>query len=210
MKIDRAGYPFIATAALPAALFAAFRRPGLAIPLAALGGLLAFFFRDPDREIPRWPGAVLAPADGRVLVAGEATAGIAPPGDWQQISIFLSPLDVHVNRIPISGRLTRVEYRPGRFVPAYEAEAATSNERNELWIEHDGERIVCRQIAGVLVRRVVCRLQEGMEVQAGDRFGVMKFGSRIDLFLPRRAALLARVGDRVRAGETLVATLSRS
>jgi len=209
MRIDRAGLPFITAAVLPAALFTALGRPVLALPFAVLGGLFAFFFRDPDREISQRPGAVLAPADGRVLVAGEAVRDIAPPGDWQQISIFLSPLDVHVNRAPVSGRITRVEYRPGRFVPAYAAEAATSNERNELWIEQDGERIVCRQVTGVLVRRVVCRLREGTDVEAGERFGIMKFGSRIDLFLPRRAALLARVGDRVRAGETIVATLTR-
>jgi phosphatidylserine decarboxylase len=210
MRIDRAGLPFIAAAVLPAALFAALGRPGPALPFAVLGGLFAFFFRDPDREITQRPDAVLAPADGRVLVAGEAVPGSAPPGDWQQISIFLSPLDVHVNRAPVSGRITRVEYRRGRFVPAYEAEAATSNERNELWIEQDGEKVVCRQVTGVLVRRVVCRLREGTDVEAGERFGIMKFGSRIDLFLPRRAALVARVGDRVRAGETIVATLSRA
>ena len=210
MRIDRAGLPLIVAAALPAALFAVLGRPGLSLPFVVLGGLFAFFFRDPDRQVARRPGAVLAPADGRVLVAGEAVPGVAPPGDWRQISIFLSPLDVHVNRVPISGRITRIEYRPGRFLPAYAAGAATLNERNELWIEQDGERIVCRQVAGVLVRRVVCRLREGTEVEAGERFGIMKFGSRIDLFLPRRTALLSRVGDRVRAGETVVATLSPS
>jgi phosphatidylserine decarboxylase len=209
MRIDRAALPFIAAALLPAAILVAYGRPGAALPFVALGGLFAYFFRDPDREASQQPDAVLAPADGRVLVAGEAVPGNAPPGDWQQISIFLSPLDVHVNRVPISGRITRVEYRPGRFAPAYAAEAATGNERNEVWIERDGERIVCRQITGVLVRRVVCRLREGTDVEAGERFGIMKFGSRIDLFLPRRAALVARVGDRVRAGETIVATLSR-
>jgi len=210
MRIDRAGLPFIAAAMLPAVLFVVLGRPGLAVPFAVLGASFAFFFRDPDRRISRRPGAVLAPADGRVLVAGDALPGVAPPGDWQQISIFLSPLDVHVNRAPISGRITRIEYRPGRFMPAYESGAGSGNERNELWIEHEGEKIVCRQITGVLVRRVVCRLREGVEVEAGDRFGVMKFGSRIDLFLPPRAALVARVGDRVRAGETIVATLPRS
>lgn len=208
MKIDRAGYPFIGGALAAAVALAALQRPVLALPFAALSGLLVFFFRDPERRPPGGPGAVISPADGRVVVAGEPQAGAAPPGEWRQISIFLSPVNVHVNRIPVSGRITRVDYRPGRYVPAYNPAAATENECNTIWIEHDGGAVVCRQITGVLVRRVVCRVKVGDEVTAGDRFGVMKFGSRIDLFLPRDARLLVREGQRVRAGETILAQLS--
>ncbi len=102
---------------------------------------------------------VLSPADGRVLVAGAAVAGAAPEGDWQQISIFLSPMDVHVNRVPVSGRVTRVTLTRGRFLPAYRREAATINERSEIWIDHGGQAIVARQIVGILARRVVCRVK---------------------------------------------------
>ena len=102
---------------------------------------------------------VLSPADGRVLVAGAAEAA-APPGAWQQVSIFLSPMDVHVNRMPASGRVTRVTYTPGRFLPAYRHDAATVNERSEVWIDHGGQTIVARQIVGVLARRVVCRARK--------------------------------------------------
>ena len=139
-------------------------------------------------------------------MAGAAEPASAPPGDWKQISIFLSPLDVHINRIPIGGRVTRVEYTPGRFLAAYRPESARANERNDVWIERDGAVAVCRQVVGVLARRLVCRVGPGAAVRTGQRFGLMKFGSRIDLFLPPHATLRAAVGDRVRGGETVVAT----
>lgn len=187
----------------------------VAAGFVVLAGFFLFFFRDPDRQPDRdAPGrsegerdAVLAPADGRVLVAGPAIAEAAPPGAWQQISIFLSPLDVHVNRVPVGGRVTRVGFTRGRFLPAYREEAAKVNEQSEVWIEHDGQAIVARQVVGVLARRVVCRLQAGVDVRAGQRFGVMKFGSRMDVFVPLSATLSVRVGEKVRAGETVIAVL---
>jgi phosphatidylserine decarboxylase len=141
-----------------------------------------------------------------VLVAGSAEPASAPPGDWKQVSIFLSPLDVHINRIPIGGRVTRVEYTPGRFLAAYRPESARVNERNEVWIEREGGVVVCRQVVGVLARRLVCRVAPGASVRTGARYGLMKFGSRIDLYLPPRAMLRVAVGGRVRGGETVVAT----
>ena len=104
--------------------------------------------------------------------------------------------------------MTRVEYQPGKFLPAYRREAATDNERNEIWIDHGGQTIVCRQIVGILARRIVCRVAAGAEVRAGERFGVMKFGSRMDLFLPPESTLRVAVGDRVRSGGTVMATLA--
>ena len=142
-----------------------------------------------------------------MLVAGPAVAGAAPAGEWLQISIFLSPMDVHVNRVPVSGRVTRVCYTPGRYLPAYRPDAATANERSEIWIDHAGQAIVARQIVGMLARRVVCRLQTGAEVRAGDRYGVMKFGSRMDVFLPTTARITVEVGAVVRGGETVIAVL---
>ena len=182
----------------------------LAVPFILLGAFFAFFFRDPERTPS--PGsdvanAVLSPADGRVLVAGPALADAAPAGEWQQISIFLSPMDVHVNRIPVTGRVTRVSYIPGRFLPAYRHDAGSANERSEIWIDHRGHTVVMRQIVGILARRVVCRVADGAEVHAGDRFGIMKFGSRMDVFLPPTAKIRVRVGDVVRGGETVIAVL---
>jgi phosphatidylserine decarboxylase len=114
---------------------------------------------------------------------------------------------VHVNRIPASGRVTKVSVTPGRFLPAYRSDAATMNERSEIWIDHAGQPVVARQIVGILARRVVCRVQEGAEVRAGDRFGIMKFGSRMDVFLPPTADVRVKVGDMVRGGETVIAVL---
>jgi phosphatidylserine decarboxylase len=169
-----------------------------------------YFFRDPDRHSQAGPDDILSPADGRVLVAGDAEPAGAPAGTWRQISIFLSPVDVHVNRIPLGGRVTRVSYTPGKFLPAYRAEAASQNERNEIWIEHNGQTIICRQVVGVLARRILCRVGEGAEVTAGQRYGIMKFGSRMDLYLPPDATLTVRVGDRVRSGETTLARLAQA
>ena len=192
---------------MAAALGAAFVTWTLATPCAAAAAFFLFFFRDPDRHSDAPDEAVLSPADGRVLVAGEASADAAPPGSWRQVSIFLSPMDVHVNRVPASGRVTRVSFTPGRFLPAYRHDAAAVNERSEIWIDHGGQTIVARQIVGMLARRVVCRVEAGAEVRAGDRLGIMKFGSRMDIFLPENAEILVKVGEMVRGGETVIAVL---
>jgi phosphatidylserine decarboxylase len=207
IRFDPAGYPFIVTSLVLAAAAWAFVSPWLAVPLLVLTGFLLFFFRDPERVAAAGDDLVLSPADGRVLVAGPAVAGAAPEGEWLQISIFLSPMNVHVNRVPVSGRVTRVSFTPGRFLPAYAHDAASVNERSEIWIDHDGQAIVARQIVGVLARRVVCRLQSGVTVRAGDRYGVMKFGSRMDVFLPPSAEIKVQVGTPVRAAETVIAVL---
>ncbi len=132
MKIDRAGTPFIAGALIPAGVFVALRRPALAAPFVALAGFMAYFFRDPDRQVPADPEAVVSPADGKIMVAGPAEADLAPPGVWQQVSIFLSPMDVHINRIPYGGHVTRVTYQPGQFLPSYRAEAGAQTGRPEI------------------------------------------------------------------------------
>jgi phosphatidylserine decarboxylase len=206
MRIDRAGLPFIAGALLPAAVLASARRYGWAAGFAALGGFMTYFFRDPDRDVPQAPGLVVSPADGRVMIAGPSDGRGTPPGEWNQITIFLSPLDVHINRAPVAGTVTRIEYRPGAFLPAYKHDAA-ANELNEIWIEHDGEPIVVRQIVGALARRIVCRVHEGQTLARGERIGLMKFGSRMDVFLPRRAEITVQVGQHVVAGETVLARM---
>jgi len=206
MKIDRAGLPFIAAAALPAVGCAAARRYGWAASFALIGGFFAYFFRDPDRNVPDAPGLIVAPADGRVIVAGPADPATSPPGRWQQIAIFLSPLDVHINRSPAEGCVTRIEYKPGRFLPAYETRAG-ENEQNEVWLATGGTTIVFRQVVGVLARRIVCRIAEGQRVARGERVGLMKFGSRMDVFVPPGAEVLVTVGQAVVAGETVLAVL---
>ena len=207
MRIDPAGYPFIFGALFAAVLVGSFASWAFAGPLFILSAFFLFFFRDPDRLVTDTPDAVLSPADGRVMVAGSVTGQQAPPGQWQQISIFLSPMDVHVNRMPIGGRVTKVQYHPGRFLPAYKAEAGDLNEYTEVWVDHGGQTVVFRQIVGILARRIVCRAREGDVVKAGDRFGVMKFGSRMDLFLPTTAGLCVQAGDKVTGAVTVIAEL---
>jgi phosphatidylserine decarboxylase len=206
IRIDPAGFPFIIGALALAFISGAAITWLLAWPFVLLAAFFLFFFRDPERAVRDEAGAVLAPADGRVLVAARASAA-APPGEWQQISIFLSPMDVHVNRVPVSGTITRVSYSPGRFLPAYHDAAAAANERSEIWIDHDGQTIIARQIVGILARRVVCRVQVGAKVRAGERYGIMKFGSRMDVFLPVSAEIRVEVGQSVRGGETVIAVL---
>jgi phosphatidylserine decarboxylase len=206
MRIDKAGLPFIAGALVPAAALALARRYASATAFAALGGFFAYFFRDPDRRVPQTPGTVVAPADGRVMIAGPSDGRWTPPGTWNQITIFLSPMDVHINRAPEGGRITRIEYRPGKFLPAYKEDAA-ANELNEIWIDHAGKTIVVRQIVGILARRIVCRVREGQTIARGERIGLMKFGSRMDVFLPPDAAVTVAVGQQVVAGETVIARM---
>ena len=209
MPIDRSGYPFIIGALAIAAGAGVSLGWFVALPFVVLAAFFTLFFRDPERRAPVAASAldVLAPADGTVLVAGAPTDGAAPPGGWKQVSIFLSPMDVHVNRVPVSGRVTRVLLTRGRFLPAYRHDAATANERSEIWIDHAGQVVVARQIVGILARRVVCRIKNGETVQAGQRFGVMKFGSRMDVFVPDNAEVTVRVGQTVRGGETVIAVL---
>jgi phosphatidylserine decarboxylase len=209
MKIDRAGFPIIGAALVPAAIAAVAKRPAIATSFALLGGFLTYFFRDPERQVPQAPDLVVAPADGRVMIAGPTDHRWAPPGDWKQITIFLSPMDVHINRTPVEGRITKIEYKPGKFLPAYD-EGSNDNELNELWIDSNGRTVVVRQVVGILARRIVCRVVVGQDLERGERIGLMKFGSRMDVFLPADAEVRVGVGDRTVAGETVLASMGTS
>lgn len=210
MRIDSAGWPFIIGGLALAAAVGAYWGARAGGVLLLLPAFFLFFFRDPDRAVQAAPLAVLAPADGRVMVAGTPTAQGFAAADWQQISIFLSPLDVHVNRIPVAGRVVKVRYHPGRFLPAYRVDAGDLNEYTEVTLDHDGQVIVVRQIVGILARRIVCRVKEGDTVEAGDRFGIMKFGSRMDVFLPKSATITVRAGETAVGGVTVVARLAEA
>ena len=223
MRIDRAGWPFITGPLAPAALAAitgrVTGRRGLARvawPFLALSAYMTLFFRDPDRRcdsVPPDADEVVSPADGVVMVAGAPQDGVAPDrapesapdGDWQQVSVFLSVVDVHVNRSPYRGEVVESSYRKGSFLAAYRKESAHKNERTELWLR-DGERTgVFRQIVGVLARRIVTRTGPGQTLATGQRMGLMKFGSRMDVFLPPECTITVTKGQRVRGGETVIA-----
>jgi phosphatidylserine decarboxylase len=175
---------------------------------AALGAVtLCFlaFFRDPDRIAPVVPGAVLAPADGRVMRVVE----IDDPwvGRAVRVSIFLSPLDVHVNRSPVAALVEGVQHAAGRFLAAYRDEASELNERCAIALQGEAARVGVTQIAGVLARRIVCRARRGDKLEAGERYGLIRFGSRTDLVVPQGTEIRVRVGDRVRGGETIIGVL---
>ena len=207
MRIDPAGWPFVLGGLILGIIVLAVINPFIGVALLILATFFLFFFRDPDRVVNAPDSAVLSPADGRVMVAGPSTTQQFPADRWQQISIFLSPMDVHVNRMPVGGRVTQVKYHPGRFLPAYKSEAGELNEYTEVTLEHGSATIIVRQIVGVLARRIVCRVKEGDIVKAGDRFGVMKFGSRMDIFLPAGTTMRTKVGEKVVGGVTVMATL---
>ena len=215
-RIDREAVPATTVAAAPAALALLLGRSRTAAVLGVLPLAVAAFFRDPDRTPDRRPvppDDVLSPADGKVMYAGGGQDGVAPEGDWQQVSIFLSAFDVHVNRAPYGGRVTEVVQRPGKWLAAYTHESAHLNERADITVERevDGEvrRVHFRQIVGLMARRVVTRVAAGDEVATGQRVGLMKFGSRMDVFVPPECDLLVSVGDRVVGGETVIARWTR-
>jgi phosphatidylserine decarboxylase len=211
-SIDRAAAPAIAVGAVPALVAAVMGHRRTAAALTTLPVGIAAFFRDPDRTPDHRqvdPDLVLAPADGKVMYVGPAQVDVAPPGHWQQVSIFLSLFDVHINRTPYSGRVEEVTYRPGKWHAAYRFESATENERSEITLSDtvDGEerRLIFRQIVGLVARRVVTRVQPGDVLTSGQRIGLMKFGSRMDVFVPTDVDLVAVEGDRTVAGETVIA-----
>ena len=169
--------------------------------LLAGAGFCAFFFRDPERRPPGEAAALLAPADGRVTDAGPADEG--EPGS-QRVSIFLSIFDVHINRAPAAGEVRAVRYRQGAFRAAFRKDAAERNEQSELEMTTERGTIRIRQIAGVVARRIVCRVRAGDRLASGERFGLIRFGSRTDLLLPAGVTLSVRPGDRVRGGLTVI------
>jgi len=199
------GWPFILPPAAAACIMALNGWAAAAAVFAVVALAFLGFFRDPDRTAPDLPGAVLAPADGRVMVITEALDPWVGPA--VRVSIFLSPLDVHVNRVPIGGLVKNVEYVAGRFLAAYRPEASEQNERCAVSLDGDRARVTVTQISGVLARRIVCRVRPGDTRRAGERYGLIRFGSRADLVLPRGTELRVRVGDRVRGGESVMGVL---
>ena len=207
----RAGLPFIVGAVLAGMvgglIWSALLWMGLAAAL-----FCAFFFRDPQRAVPTRAGLILAPADGRVL----SIATVPPPPELAlgaaprvRVATFLSVFDVHVNRSPCAGTVMAIAYQPGTFLNAAEERAAAENERNAIALElPDGRTVAVVQIAGLIARRIVCEIEERQSLRAGQRIGLIRFGSRVDLYLPEGAAPLVAVGQRMVGGETVVADLA--
>jgi phosphatidylserine decarboxylase len=205
MRIAKEGYPLILTAGTltTLAFLIGWRGAGTVLGLATLA--ITAFFRDPERSIPTGEGLVVSPADGRVVSITEVKRDSSFGDTPTRVSIFLSPLDVHINRMPVSGKIEEVEYRPGKFLAAYKEEASERNEQNALKIvDNDGRSLGVVQIAGVVARRIVCRVKPGDRLARGDRFGLIMFGSRTDTYLPRGCRVRVVEGQKVKGGETIL------
>lgn len=177
--------------------------------MALLVIFMLYFFRDPDRDITPGNNRVLSPADGNIVLVKEVEEEEYIKGTATQISIFLSPLNVHVNRLPVSGRLEYLEYHPGVYLMAWDHRASELNERADFGIRHQsGVKVFFRQITGFLARRIVYHIQKGDELTAGERFGMMKFGSRMDILVPADAAINVSEGEKAVAGKTILATIN--
>jgi phosphatidylserine decarboxylase len=200
--VAREGLFYILIPLLLAAVPLAFGYWPVALVLLALAGFMAFFFRDPNRAAPPEAGVVVSPADGRVT----RVRPLVPedPDSPNVVSIFLSPFDVHVNRSPIAGKVTDVTYTRGKFLMATKEESSLINEQNALTIRGEELTVVCKQIAGVLARRIVCWKRAGDTVALGERIGLIKFSSRTDLVLPPNVRLEVAEGARVRGGATII------
>ncbi len=178
---------------------------GISAILTLLGAFTVYFFRDPERAIPTTAGAVVSPADGRIVEIHEEEEPVFMRTKAIRVSIFLSVFNVHINRIPQAGTVRYKEYRPGRFLVAWKEKASEDNEHTFIGIETPkGVKLVVKQIAGLIARRIVCYAEAGRSFQTGQRFGLIRFGSRTDLFVPVGTVLRVRVGDKVQGGSTII------
>lgn len=206
MRIAKEGYPIIASAALlTVVVFAAAGiKIGLIFLLLTLG--VTAFFRDPERIPPSGNGLIVSPADGKVVSISNVKDEAGFPSAATRISIFLSPLDVHINRAPVAGQVEEIKYERGKFLAAYKQEASGGNERNDVRLRDDeARRVDVVQVAGVVARRIVCRVKTGDFLARGERFGLIMFGSRTDTYLPEGCKIEVTEGQRVKGGETILA-----
>jgi phosphatidylserine decarboxylase len=205
LGIVRESIPYIVVPALLGVAAAVLGFWYVAAALFVVALFMAFFFRDPKRVPPADPDVVVSPADGRVTRIGPASTGPDAPN---VISIFLSPLDVHINRSPIPGKIVDMIYSPGKFLMATNEKASLVNEQNALTIQGEKITVVCKQIAGILARRVVCWKGKGDNLGLGERFGMIKFSSRTDVLLPANVKITVKEGQRVRGGTTVIGRIS--
>jgi phosphatidylserine decarboxylase len=201
----RDGYFYAVGCLLAASIIAWLAAWPFAIPVLLLGAFFLWFFRDPERQIPTLPGAVVSPGDGKVTDVSVVTTGGT---SRNRISIFLSVFDVHVNRSPIAGVIRHVRYQRGKFLNAMEANSAEENEQNIVTVEGEGRTVIFKQIAGLIARRIVFDRKVGDTVARGERIGLIKFGSRVDVLFDRDAAIQVKPGDHVQGGATVLAVLS--
>ncbi len=206
--IARPGYPIVFVCAFVTCIFALLGLSFLAVFSLTATFFVCWFFRDPDRVIPAKEGAVVSPADGKVIIAEAVEDNRYYNGPCKKVSIFMNVFNVHVNRIPYEGTITDIQYFPGKFFNADLDKASKDNEQNAIFMEtKDSRKISFVQIAGLIARRIICRVQEGDKLQRGQRFGMICFGSRLDVYLPENTVLEVAVGDKVKAGTSVLGCL---
>jgi phosphatidylserine decarboxylase len=201
--VVREGYTIIIPTAILTCLTALFGFYWIAFALFLLAAFFVFFFRNPEREIPNNKMVVVSPADGRIIKIENVVENSLLEGQYKKISIFMNIFNVHVNRIPYAGEIEKIIYKPGKLLSANMDKASALNERNLILIKTaEGKKILTIQIAGIIARRISCWLREGMHVKRGERFGLIKFGSRLEVYLPSDSKIVVESGNKVKAGET--------
>lgn len=204
MKFAPEGYPFIIFFAALSGIVFWMGGAGIALIPLLLTMFMFYFFRDPERTVPAGRNIFVAPADGKIIVIKDMLETDYLHKDVKQVSIFMSPFNVHVNRVPCDGKVKNVHHVKGKFLAAYKDEASTQNEHIDMVFETRYGDLLLRQVAGFVARRAVCRKNEGDILQGGERYGLIKFSSRVDIYLPKDAVIKVRLGDRVKAGETVL------
>lgn len=201
------GWPFIVPLAFLTAVLLVFGWKNTGIAVLVLTLFVLFFFRDPERTVPEGEGIVVSPADGKVIVVKDIFEPSYLRQEVRQISIFLSVFNVHVNRSPIAGTVESVKYNPGKFHVASVDKASLDNEQTAMVVSDGKNKILVKQIAGLIARRIVCYAKPGDGLRRGERYGLIRFGSRVDIFLPKNAEITAKVGDRVKGARDAIAVL---
>jgi phosphatidylserine decarboxylase len=207
IPIAAEGWPFIIPLSIVTGLLFAFGWKNTALVSLVLTLFVLFFFRDPERTIPEGKGLVVSPADGKVIVIKDIYEPAYLKQEVKQISIFLSVFNVHVNRAPIGGAIEVVKYNPGKFHVASVDKASLDNEQTSMVIAAGKDKILVKQIAGLIARRIVCYARPGDTIKTGERYGLIRFGSRVDIFLPKTAEIRVKLGDRVRGAQDVIGVL---
>lgn len=201
------GWPFIIPLAIITALLFVFGWKNVGIVSLVLTLFVLFFFRDPDRTVAEGKGVVVSPADGKVIVIKDVYEPTYLKQDVKQVSIFLSVFNVHVNRSPVEGTVEVVKYNPGKFHVASVDKASLDNEQTAMVITNGNKKVLVKQIAGLIARRIICYAKPGDAIQKGERYGLIRFGSRVDIFLPKDTELAVKLGDRVKGARDIIGVL---
>jgi phosphatidylserine decarboxylase len=210
IKLASEGYPFIILSAVITILVYIFGKPWIAVLPLTVTLFIVLFFRDPDRTIPEDKGVFVSPADGKVILIRDVYEKDYLKADSKEISVFMSIFNVHVNRAPCDGNVIFLKHSPGKFLVAHKDAASIENEKTVIVLEGKDGKILVRQVAGLIARRIVCKVKVGNILSRGERYGMIKFGSRLDVYLPKDAEIKVRLGEKVKAGETVLGILNRN